>query len=158
METLVVPIKRGNTISNRPSKQASNTTDRPTHRPLSNILHKSADPNFIRQKRPCGTTCCYSQSEVYDIGTELQFFHCFVTKIIRSFYESVIPQDSESSRRDLACYNIKTGFLTLWDFFFENVHASLDSQLIRYFAQKVPEGRLSCSKYIAMIHNQDAWP
>jgi len=64
--------------------------------------------NFIRPKGPCGTTFCYSQSEIYDIGTEILFSHCFATKIINSFYESIIPEDSGSSRRDLAFYSIKT--------------------------------------------------
>ena len=27
--------------------------------------------NFIRPKGPCGTTFCYSQSEIYDIGSKL---------------------------------------------------------------------------------------
>ena len=27
--------------------------------------------NFIRPKGPCGTTFCYSQSEIYDIGTKI---------------------------------------------------------------------------------------
>ena len=38
--------------------------------------------NLICPKGPCGTTFCYSQSEIYDIGTEIRIFHCFVTKII----------------------------------------------------------------------------
>ena len=63
---------------------------------------------LFRPKGPCGTTFCHSQSEIYDIGTEFLFFHCFATKIIISFYQSIIPEDSEGSRRDLAFYNIKT--------------------------------------------------
>ena len=47
--------------------------------------------NLICPKAPCGTTFCYSQSEIYDIGTEFFIFHCFATKIIKSFYESMIP-------------------------------------------------------------------
>ena len=64
--------------------------------------------NFICPKGPCGTTFCYSQKETYDIGTEIIFFHCFATKIINSFYESIILEDYESFRRDLAFYSIKT--------------------------------------------------
>ena len=64
--------------------------------------------DFIRQKGPCGTTFCYSQNLIYDIGTEILIFLCFATKIIKSFYESIIPEDSESSRRDLVFYSIKT--------------------------------------------------
>ena len=34
--------------------------------------------NFICPKRPCGTTFCYSQSEIDDIGTEILYKNCFV--------------------------------------------------------------------------------
>ena len=64
--------------------------------------------NFICPKGPCGTTFCYSQSEIYDIGTEIIFFHCFATKIIKSFYKSIFLEESESSRRDRAFYSIET--------------------------------------------------
>ena len=124
---------------------------------------------------------------IYDFGTEIQMLHCFAANIIKSFYKSIIPEDSESSRRDLAFYSIKTWFKALWDFFSnfwwksnilgiwtienveqvylvsdpilpasetfnqtfknmnyckktENLHATLDSQLIKYFAQKAPAG------------------
>ena len=44
---------------------------------------------------------------IYDIGTEIQFVHCFTTKIISSFYKTIIPEDYESSRRDLALYSLQ---------------------------------------------------
>ena len=46
--------------------------------------------NFIRPKGPCGTTFCYSQSEIYDIGTEILIFHCFASKMLKSFCKSMI--------------------------------------------------------------------
>ena len=33
--------------------------------------------NLIRPKGPCGTTFCHSQSEIYDIGTEILCKTCF---------------------------------------------------------------------------------
>ena len=33
--------------------------------------------NFIRPKGPCGTTFCYSQREIDDIGTEILYKTCF---------------------------------------------------------------------------------
>ena len=36
----------------------------------------------------------------------------------------------------------------LGPFFFKNLHATLDSQLMRYFAEKAPAGRLSGSNYM----------
>ena len=56
-------------------------------------------------------------SLIYDLGTEIIICHCFATKIINSFYKSIIPEDYESSRRDLAFYSIKTWFKAFWDFF-----------------------------------------
>ena len=38
--------------------------------------------------------------------------------------------------------------------FFEDLHATLDSQLIKYFAQKAPAGRLSGKKYDFLIKNR----
>ena len=69
-------------------------------------------------------------------------FHCFATKMLKSFCKSIIFSGVESARRDLAFYSIKTWFKALWDIFFENLHATLDSQLIKYFAQKAPAGIL----------------
>ena len=73
--------------------------------------------NLICPEGPCGMTLCYSQSELYDIGTEFLFYHCFATKIIKPIYESIIPEDSQSSRRVLAFYSIETWFKAPWDFF-----------------------------------------
>ena len=42
-------------------------------------------------------------------------------------------------------------------FLFNKLHATLDSQLMTYFAQKAPAGRLSGSKYIPKIHIHDTW-
>ena len=58
-------------------------------------------------------------SLIYDLGTEIIICHCLATNIIDSFYKSIIPEDYESSRRDLAFYIIKTWFKALWDVFFE---------------------------------------
>ena len=46
--------------------------------------------NLIRPKGPCGTTFCYSQNEIYDLGTEILIFHCFVTKMLESFCKPMI--------------------------------------------------------------------
>ena len=32
---------------------------------------------FYCPENPCGTTCCYSQTEIYDIGTEILCKTCF---------------------------------------------------------------------------------
>ena len=45
---------------------------------------------------------------IYDIGTEIRMFHCFATKMLKSFCKSIIFSGIESSRRDLAFYSIKT--------------------------------------------------
>ena len=51
---------------------------------------------------------------IYDIGTEIIMFHCFATKMLKSFCKSIIFSGIESSRRDLAFYSIKTRFKALF--------------------------------------------
>ena len=59
----------------------------------------------------------FSKNLIYDIGTEILSFHCFATKILKSFCKSIILSGIESARRDLYFYSIKTWFKALWDFF-----------------------------------------
>ena len=47
---------------------------------------------------------------IYDIGTEIIMSYCFATKMLKSFCKSIIFSGIESTRRDLAFYNIKTIF------------------------------------------------
>ena len=76
-------------------------------------------------KISCGTTFCYSPSEIYDIGTEIIFVHCFATKMLFSFCKSICFGGIESSGRDLAFYNIKTWFKAFWDFSFQKCACDL---------------------------------
>ena len=117
-----IPIVQGKETSN-------NTAGSMTERP-------SIPYHFSRTAR-------FSKSLIYDIGTEILMFHCFATKMLKSFCESIIFSGVETARRDLTFYSIKTWFKALWDIFFENLHATLDSQLIKYFAQKAPAGIFS---------------
>ena len=48
--------------------------------------------------------------EIYDIGTKILYFQCFVTTDMFLFSISIIPEDLESSRRDLAFGSVKTRF------------------------------------------------
>ena len=52
---------------------------------------------------------CY-QNEIYDIGTEILTRSRFFTKIIKSFYKSIIPQEIKSPRHPLSSGNGKTRF------------------------------------------------
>ena len=63
-----------------------------------------------------GTTFCYSQSEIYDIGTGILIFHCFATKILESFCKSTIFSGICSFFCVLYFCSIKTWFKALWDF------------------------------------------
>ena len=47
---------------------------------------------------------------IYDIGTTFLYFQCFVTTDMFLFSISIIPEDLESSRRDLAFASVKTRF------------------------------------------------
>ena len=50
------------------------------------------------------------QNEIYDIGTEILYVQCFVTTDMFLFSISIILEDLESSRRDLAFGCVKTRF------------------------------------------------
>ena len=62
---------------------------------------------------------------MYDIGTEIIIFHCFATNMLNSFCKSINFSEIESSRRDLAFYNIKTRFSA----FFKNWQPWLHSYI-----------------------------
>ena len=49
-------------------------------------------------------------SEIYAIGTEFLYFRCLVTTDMFLFSISIIPEDLESSRRDLVFDSVKTRF------------------------------------------------
>ena len=48
--------------------------------------------------------------EIYDIGAKILYFQCFVTTDMFLFSISIIPEDLETSRRDLAFGSVKTRF------------------------------------------------
>ena len=86
-------------------------------------------------------TARFSKSLIYDIGTEIIIVHCFATKMLNSFCKSMFFSGicsifafyiSAVSKHDLKHFGT----------FFEKLHATLDSQLIKYFAQKAPAGIL----------------
>ena len=68
--------------------------------------------SFIIVSQPHGSESDYQNVEfltfinpehvIYDIGTEIRIFHCFATKMLKSFCKSIIFSGIESSRRDLA--------------------------------------------------------
>ena len=64
-----------------------------------------------------GTTFCYSQSEIYDIGTEILIFRCFATQMLKSFCKSMIFSGICSIFCVLSFCSIKTWFKALWDIF-----------------------------------------
>ena len=47
---------------------------------------------------------------IYDIETKILYFQCFVTTGMFLFSISIIPEDLESSRQDLAFDSVKTRF------------------------------------------------
>ena len=53
---------------------------------------------------------CPQRNEIYDIGAKKIYFQCFVTTDMFLFSISIIPEDLESSRRDLAFGSVKTQF------------------------------------------------
>ena len=51
-----------------------------------------------------------TKNELCDIGTKFLFVQCFVTTDMFLFSISIIPEDLETSRRDLAFGSVKTRF------------------------------------------------
>ena len=47
---------------------------------------------------------------IYNIGTEILYFQCFVTMDMFLFSKSIIPEDSKSARRVLKHAGVKTRF------------------------------------------------
>ena len=101
---------------------------------------------------------------IYDIGTEILIFHCFATKMLKSFCKSIIFSGIATARRQLSFQPIKTRFKVLWDFFskicmrpwIRSLSNILPKRPLRddflaqntiLSAQKAPAGRFSGSKY-----------
>ena len=86
--------------------------------------HEARNGSFPFVSQPHGSESDYQNVEfltfinpehvIYDIGTEIRIFHCFATKMLKSFCKSIIFSGIESSRRDLAFYSIKTRFKALF--------------------------------------------
>ena len=81
----------------------------------------------------------------WDLNSNCPLF--FATSMLKSFCKSIIFSGICRIFCVLSFCSIKTWFKSLWDIFYENLHATLDSQLIKYFAQKAPAGRLSGKTY-----------
>ena len=83
-----------------------------------------------------GSNSCYTYKKtIYDIGTEILYFQCFVTTDMFLFSKSIIPEDSKISRRDLEH--------VLWNLAIlsdpgENLHAALDWEVTFLWCGAVP--------------------
>ena len=55
-----------------------------------------------------------SQNEIYDIGTEILKRPRFFTKIIKSFYKSIIPQEIKSAGHSPSSGSVKSRFKALF--------------------------------------------
>ena len=72
---------------------------------------------------------CNLKNEIHDIGTKILYVQCFVTTDMFLFCKSIFFSGMCRIFRDLAFGSIKTRFKGIWDIFFENLHATLDSQV-----------------------------
>ena len=70
-----------------------------------------------------------SQNEIYDIGTKILNLQCFNFPQNQLFCKSIIFSGICSIFCALYDGSIKTWFKAIWDIFFENLHATLDSQV-----------------------------
>ena len=74
--------------------------------------------------------------------------------MFKSFCKSIIFNGVCCICCVLSFCSINIWFKTFWDFCFENLHATLDSQLIKYVAQKSHAGRLSGNKSMTFVEDQ----
>ena len=69
--------------------------------------------------------------EIYDIGTKILYFLCFVTTDMFLFCKPIIFSGNCRIFRDLAFGSVKTRFKAFcMGHFFEHLHAALDSQVM----------------------------
>ena len=66
---------------------------------------------------------------IYDIGTKILYFQCFVTTDMFLFCKPIFFSGICRIFRDLAFRSIKTRFQGFWDILCESLPASLDSQV-----------------------------
>ena len=92
-----------------------------------------------------------SQNEIYDIGANILDLQCLNYSQNQTFCKSIIPEDFESSRPLLSFASVKTRFKAFWDVFFENLHATLDSQLTKHLTEKAPAGRLKPEACLCLV-------
>ena len=76
-----------------------------------------------------------SQNEISDIGTEILNLQCLNYSQTQLFCKSIIPEEIKSSGPPPLDFSVKTRFKAFWDIFFENLHATLASQ-VTDFAQE----------------------
>ena len=75
-----------------------------------------------------------SHPEIYDIGTEILYFQCFVTTDMFLLCKSIFFSGDCSARFPPLESSAKTRFKAFWGIFFENFYATLASQ-VTDFAQ-----------------------
>ena len=77
--------------------------------------------------------------ELYDTGTEILTNHCFATEMWFWCCKQIILEDSKSSQR----------FKAYWDMFFEDLHTTLGSQLLSILNGRVAHQESSLDGLIA---------
>ena len=68
-------------------------------------------------------------TKISNIGTEILYFQCFVTTDMFLFCKSIIFSGDCSKSPPPLDFSVKTRFKAFWDIFFENLHATLASQV-----------------------------
>ena len=80
-----------------------------------------------------------SNHEISDIGNEILQFQCFFTTDMFLFCKSIIFSGDCSKSPPPLDFSVKTRFKAFWNIFFENLHATLASQVTDF----APGGRRS---------------
>ena len=105
---------------------------------------------YLWCKRIC-TSCrrpCNLKNEIYDIGTNILYFQCFVTTDMFLFCKPIFFSGICRIFRDLAFGSIKTRFKGFWDIF-SKICMRPWIRRYRFYWTFAPGGRLNYEAYNA---------
>ena len=106
----------------------------------------------IRKSRNNKQWISYISNEIYDTGTEILKRTRFFTKIIESFYKSIIPQEIKSPGDHLSSGSVKTRFKAIFKKWPSWIRKCRFSWIF------VPGGRLNHEAYnVRTIYKHKSW-
>ena len=124
----------------------------PSSQELEKLVPRSHRGKFPPMLPRSGNVRCCPQNEIYDIGTEILYFQCFVTTDMFLFSISIFMEDLETFRRDLAFGTIKTRFKAILKKIFFGLDSLVGICRGRRFPTKISFD--ICSKEVLTMRNR----